>query len=523
MADRLSLAVSGVIAAMVGCGNGHSGAAPDAPASSDASPDAGVPRAALGVRLVDHDAVIQGVTSDGYVIYTDTPNGSPVAHAIPLDGGADRVIATSASSSRDDVRVAISGALVFVWSGRGNRSATLTLWSAALGAVQRSTVARPGRAAATADGTRILYEQNGAAAAADIVTGPLAGPDVVIDTANTQDGTCWRDTDLVAVAGRVVARYCPPGATAWRLRSIAPDGTSVDLTQSADRALYTASRAVWLEAGGTLRASADALTSTVIASDAAEMALTRDAAQLVYRSTSGAIAAGPSAGKASDFAALVTGGAMQLGALAPDGRHVLYATALRSAAAADVAPYADVRVAGGGATTALVAGTTSCAACLRDSFTADAGYALVLDPIDNSKTGAGRGAIAVHAVGDGKPLSRFGQSTYQAIRIDGSGAATRFVFIAAERDQKLLTGWAYQLTLRALDGSAAELALLSAAENFWLDAGRGLLVSSFGGTDAVAGIWVYRFDRPAELAGPAAAATTPPVTGRRWAGAPDED
>jgi hypothetical protein len=471
-----------VVAAMTACGDNAK-----APAA-DASSDAGASRSALGRHLVTHDAIVQGLTSDGYLIYTDVAGGTPVAHAVPLAGGDDVVIATSASTARDDFRVAVADTLVFAWSNRGNRSATLTLWSAATGPQLRTQAARPGRAAAS--NGRILYERNATATSAEVVSGLVDGTDVVIDTANAADGTCWRSTDLVTVAGHQLARYCPAGATTWTLRSIASNGSMLDLSQHADQASYGDSHVVWLETGGVLAASHDGATSHTLATDAASAVATNDASQVAYLSTSGAVRAGPSDGA---LATLEASGAVALGALSPDGTHALYATQLRTGTHDDVAPYTDVRVASPAAGATLVRGTTSCPGCLFDSFTADDSYALVLDPIDNSQAADEAGPIAVHDVSDGHTITTFGENIYTAVRLDGAGQTTRFVFVDAVRDSTLATGWAYGLSVRSLRATA-DTPIARAAESFWIETERGVIVSSFGGTDDVAGIWVYTTD-----------------------------
>src|ERR1700729_1031732 len=123
------------------CGSSH-GAQPDAPVA-----DSGVPITATGTHLVDHPAVVGGVTSDGYVAYYDmNADGHTVAEIIPLAGGTATPIATSTGSGKVDIKFETVGPIVFAWTDRGNRQSTLTIWSAATGAISIGSDVRPGRA-----------------------------------------------------------------------------------------------------------------------------------------------------------------------------------------------------------------------------------------------------------------------------------------------------------------------------------------------------------------------------------------
>src|SRR5262249_9160330 len=154
-----------------------------------------------------------------------------------------------------------------------------------------------------------------------------------------------------AVSGHMLVRYCPGTSTAWTLRSIAADGTAVDLSHAADGASFGDAHVVWLETGGVLAASADAVTSPTLASNAAGATPTHDASHVGYLSTTGAIFGGSSDGP---LGMVVPSGAVQLGGLSPDGAHVLYATQAVTKTHDDVAPYTDVRVASSGSDVSLV-------------------------------------------------------------------------------------------------------------------------------------------------------------------------
>jgi len=111
------------------CGSDRAAPGPDGGAGGDAGPvDAGIPRLAPGTRLLDHAAVVGGITSDGYVVYCGTDAmGHSVAKVMPIDGGDSVTIASSTGTGKADIRFDIEGSVVFVWDDRGNRVATLTV------------------------------------------------------------------------------------------------------------------------------------------------------------------------------------------------------------------------------------------------------------------------------------------------------------------------------------------------------------------------------------------------------------
>lgn len=474
------------VAALAACGSSP----PPPPA-----PDAAIPsRVATGRRLVDHAAIVGGLTSDRYVVYSDVnADGHSVAKAMSLDGGLEAVIATSSGTGKSDLRFEIRGRVVFVWSDRGNRMSTLTVWSAATGPIPRGSGVRPGRAAASADGTAIAYEKDITTTTASLVAGPLAGPDTVISTANAEDATCWRDTDLASLGARLLVRYCPVGATAFTLRGLAPGGAMTDLTLDAADARFGVDRIVWRETGGALAATTDGAAVTRLATGASAFTATRDLAAAAFLTSDGAIQAVPTDGSQAARVLVPAGEARQLGALSPDGQTVLYATQIEDRGPGHVAPYTDVRASmPSGAPRTLAPGTTSCPGCLSDPFTPDGRIALVIDPIDNTPALDGAGTIRVLALADGAEVASFGSTIYNAYAIAGTGAGaeSRFVFAEAVKDESLVTGWIYGLTARALGSKAEATTLAAGAEDFVIDRASATAVVSFNGDDDISGIWI---------------------------------
>ncbi len=363
------------------------------------------------------------------------------------------------------------------------------MWTAATGPIEVGSNVRPGRAGATADGQFVLLEEPGDSGSVEVVAGPLGGPWSTVATANMADQDCWQDTDLQAVAGRLLARFCPVGETNWELHSYDGDGRDdVLLSTSANTATYGA-RTVWIDGGGAVRSALpDGTAPALLASDAAEFRISDDGSAVASRTTAGAIVATAIDGTGSTTS-LVSGGAMQLGAVSAGARTVLYATALDgSGSPAPIQPYTNVLASSGGASQTLVSGTTSCPACLSESFVAGGSAAMVLDPIDNSPTAQGEGVLRVVDLTSGATLASFGTVVYDAFPLPGSAAAGRFVFLEATPDEALATGWAYGLTSR--DPVAGDVMTFAEnAEDFAFDPGVEHLAVSFS-TGPLAGIWV---------------------------------
>jgi hypothetical protein len=473
-------------------------------AACDSEPEAAPPdpeptRAAAGRRLIDHAAIVGGLTTDRHLVYSElNADGHSVAKVMPLDGGPAVTIATSSGTGKADLRFVIRGRVVFVWADRGNRSSSLTVWTAETGPVPRGSGVRPGRAAASADGKLIAYERDVTMMSANLVVGPVAGPDRMIATANAQDGTCWRDTDIASLGARMLVRYCPDGATAFTLRSVATDGTFVDLSPNVADARFAQNRAIWREPGGVLATTTDGVASVQLAATASDFTATRDLAHAAYLTADGAIYGLVADGSEPARVLAPAPEAKQLGALSPVGSAILYATQLEDRGPDHLAPYTDVRVGGAvggaaGAPRVLVPGTTSCASCLADSFTPDGRYAMVIDPIDNTPALDGAGPIRVLDTADGSDVATFGQTIYNAYALPGGGGGTAspFLFVDAVRDEALVSGWIYGLTARTLDPDAEPVRIAAGAENFFLDRASGTVAVSFAGDDDIAGVWIW--------------------------------
>jgi len=478
-----------------------SDASADATAEADAKGAAPDDRFATGRRLVPRTATLEGLTTDGFVAFSEpSASGGRAAKVIALDGTGETSI-TEGTGSDKAVLIQALGRDVFVWTNRGNRTATLTVWSKATGVLSKGTGIRPGRAAATPDGAFIGFIQNVTAASADIVVGPIDGSQAtVIGTLNATDDTCWRNVDLGfvgAAAPRFVSRYCPGTATAFVLRSTTPaGGGSVDLSTSATDATFGKEIVALREASGTLKTSApDGTGAVVIASNATAYALSRDESMVAYQTTDDAILASP-ARAASPRVVVPAGRAKRLGAIARDNQHLLYASVLGDAGPNALDTPTDVLLAAldGGAPVSLVATPTSCPDCLADSFTLDSSYALVIDPIDDSVDAGGSGPLRAFGLDAGAAMT-FGKSVWTTLALDGGGgAASRLLVVEIGRTPALETGYAYTLTTRALSPSDAPVVLARGAERVAVDATRTTTLYSIPGAGDVAGIWIAPLD-----------------------------
>jgi hypothetical protein len=469
------------LAALVACSSSH-GAMPDAPPA-----DSG--EVSSGTHLVDHPAVVGGITSDNYVAYYDVNDSNhTVAESIPIAGGQATSIATSTGSGKIDIKLETIGPIVFAWTDRGNKMSTMTLWSAGAGVLPLGQDIRPGRAGGLPDGTAIIYESAVGSSSANIVAGSLSAAQLV-GAANSADNDCWQDTDLAAAGDRLVARYCPGTSTTFSLVSAAADGSSpATLSTDATGAYYGSSSIVWIESSGALfAASPDGSSSTALGSDATDFTFSSDGTTVAWLTAGGAIYLQALAGSGSATQVVAPGIAKQLGALSPDDQTVMFASQVVDMGSAYVQPFTDVLAArAGSAPIVLEPDATSCAGCMYSSFTADGKYALAIDPIDNSEQADGVGPIRAFAIDTGASVATFGSNGYSAVANSGSS----IVLLEATSASSLETGFAYGLT--QLDASSGTVGTVIArdAESFVFDDALTNAVVSFPGSDATAGIWV---------------------------------
>ena len=464
--------------------------------------DSGQPPNALatGTRIVSREATFEGLTSDGYVVFSEPiADGGRVAEVVALDGGGQATIATGTSTDKT-LRIVTSGKVAFVWTDRGNRIATLTVWSKATGAVPIGMGIRPGRAAASADGTSIAYMNDVTTTTANVVVGPIsASGATVVGVANASDPNCWRDVDMAFVgtaAQRFLSYYCPQSTTSFAVQSTAADGSgSAMLSTSAVAETFGSDIVVVLDGTGALSTSAPDGTSLVaIASNAATAQLSRDQTSLYFGTTNGGIGSSP-VDASVPTQVVPAGGAVQLGFVSANDQLVMFAGAASTPDGGSAPPTTDVRVASSapeaGAPSVLIASTTSCVNCLTDPFSPDSTQALAIDPVDTTTALAGSGPLRAFSLADGSAGVTFGTNVWDAIALSGgSGTGSRFLLVEIAQAPQLETGFSYDLYTRTLVANDMPTYVARAVENAGIDSARSFLVYSIPGSGNLAGVWV---------------------------------
>lgn len=247
---------SGAIGAMIvsglGCGGGDSSAgtgAPDSGGASDASTahdgsppldagsdsnvppldapvdspadvgvDAPVVPPPTGTRLATTtSAEIVGVTSDGYVVYFDFGNdGLWAVDTSAPDAGAPILIGTLGGPTWGAV---VRGAVVFAWSNvpaqPAPQVAALTVWSKATGAHPIASKTQAWFAAASGDGSKVVYATSDATGAVGDITGvgtDGSSPVVLVSQATLAGQPACKPQIEFVGAGQTdaVVAYCLP-------------------------------------------------------------------------------------------------------------------------------------------------------------------------------------------------------------------------------------------------------------------------------------------------------------------------
>jgi hypothetical protein len=110
-----------------------------------------------GVQLaVGNDLTVEGVTSDGYVIYYDHAHSS--VNAVPITGGTPQVISAAAGTN---FGIYTDYEVVLVWTNlNASNVGGLVSWSAADGAHTLATASQSGYAAVDSSSRYIVYTTN---------------------------------------------------------------------------------------------------------------------------------------------------------------------------------------------------------------------------------------------------------------------------------------------------------------------------------------------------------------------------
>ncbi len=192
--------------------------APDAGDAGDAAQpgyDAGLPPTPEGTTIdTGPDFAIQGVTDDGYVIYTTRA----AVKAAPVAGGATVLIAEMGDAAAGMVGAMVVHDDVFAWSNIDPTSfaGVLTLWNHTASIhEQLSTSSQAFLAAASADSSAVMYTDASSAdgTAASLVgakTTSLASPSVLATSVDTSGDGCNPVLAFTATSSpfHAIASFC---------------------------------------------------------------------------------------------------------------------------------------------------------------------------------------------------------------------------------------------------------------------------------------------------------------------------
>jgi hypothetical protein len=151
---------------------------------------------------------VDGVTSDGQVIYTDTTNNN--VYAVPIAGGTPAMIVANVSANAS---VGTNGPVALIWANTGSGTVgQLTVWTAAHGPQMLSAKSTVG-AALSKDNAHIIFQDNSTATSTSIVVAGVDGTGKSTLVMSAFVGT--KCAVAVGFAGAdAVASYCPMSPSA---------------------------------------------------------------------------------------------------------------------------------------------------------------------------------------------------------------------------------------------------------------------------------------------------------------------
>ncbi len=215
-------------------GGQDSGVAQDSAVVPDTGVDAGLPPP--GTLLQGGQFLtLWTVTSDGYAMYTD---GTGTLWAQSVTGGARQLVTTVTGPTF----IVASGKVVFIWTNIPSTSVTpFAIWTAASGYKTASAASFAGVAAASPDGSLVLFSSNVVASGAsgDLVASPtdLSAPTVVASGISLNDASgCFPElafNGTLALAARCTAGTDAGGTGATISSFSGPSFTRTDLVTNA--------------------------------------------------------------------------------------------------------------------------------------------------------------------------------------------------------------------------------------------------------------------------------------------------
>jgi hypothetical protein len=507
-----TIAVASLTVLGAGCGGSTSGnkANPDGGGGSDASPDVsnhteggggggdgGLPEGAIGpqgTQLVPSSTaslVINGVTSDGYVVYTDV--SAMTYSAVPLAGGTPTSIGGSDGTGEYTV-----GTVAFAFSNvdQNTGAGSLMIWTSAhgaqtIGTAVYATFAGQGQLDVSKDGTKLLYFDNTTAATVDatIINTDGTGKTVIAPGLNFASMTCI--PNVYFAGDYAVVENCSEadGGVGSTLESFTGSGWTttamISSTVNGDvNAIVDPTGASVLYVSSSGLEVVPVATGTPVLIDATGTAgsFTNDGAHVVYATSGGAINLAAVTG-GTPTTLLAAAGYQGVAAVSPDNSHLLAFKSIEQDMSGDVLSdlYLGSATAAGSATS-LVSQPT--AGLLGDVFTTDSTHVTYMAAL-----ASGAGNFTAAAISGGTPVT---VGMNNSLNLSTSAAKALF---NANLNSSGGTGGFGAADMMSVDLSAATPAptlLVSQADAyFYLDQAKDKVAYSWSYlANSQAGIWV---------------------------------
>lgn len=273
--------------------------------------------------LVGGALTLRGMTSDGWVVYSD--NATLTLHAAPIAGGAARDIVALGNS----FAISIWGKVVFAWSNKNDAAVgALTVWTSDGGAHAVSKASLAPWVAASMDGKNIQYldgvDASGQKGNLVLAGGDGSNPKVILQglTGLSNDGC----RALMGFAGSyAIAAHCTAGAKRATISSFAiSSGTQTELVSDAENDWTTdlaGTKVLTATSGGTVVIPVAGGAVTII-DPAGGTGVFADDDSVIYGAGSGSLRR--SAVSSPAPTTLVPSGVGGLYGVSPDGQYVIY-------------------------------------------------------------------------------------------------------------------------------------------------------------------------------------------------------
>lgn len=460
-----------------------------------------IPEGGLGPSgtqlVVSPNVQLNGVTSDGYAVYTDL--SASTYNAVPLAGGTPTMLGSS-----DGTAEFASGAVAFAFTNpdMNTGASTMTIWSSAHGPQTIGTAVFPAQGTGTglldlsSDGTHVLYLDNITATTGDIsvVNTDGTGKTVLLPGADLTNQSC--PPSMFFAGSYAVIQYCPTGdagaaagdggvatnaviktftgatwTTTGTIASASTPGLGVD---------PTGANIEYISATGLQVAPVATGTSALIDAQGALGAFTSDGMHLIY-TVGGAVNLASIAG-GTPTPLVAAGGYTGIAAVSPDNNWLLAFKTTSQDNMGDT--LLDLYLASASkSSTPTTLASTATAALFGDPFTADSTHAVFTASVN-----AGSGTLTSVATSGGSPAT-LGSSIW----INNSTTAAKVVFNAnyMSGGGGGGNGQADIMTVDASTTTAAALLVTQADANYFLDKAKDKVVYSWSYLqDGTAGIWV---------------------------------